>query len=56
MSGLQSRKDRGIVVLQFLEVSHLSNIPNRFYESSKLKIWMCEAMHIFANPITPTEL
>ena len=32
-------KDRGIVVLQ---VSHLWNIPDRFYESPKLKIWMCE--------------
>ena len=36
------RKDRGIVVLQPLEFSHLSNIPNRFYESPKLKNWMCE--------------
>ena len=36
------REDRGIVVLQTLKVSHLSNIPNRFYESSKLKNWMCE--------------
>ena len=37
------RDDRGIVVLQFLKFSHLSNIPNnRFYESLKLKNWMCE--------------
>ena len=34
--------DNGIVVLQSLKVSHLSIIPNRFYESSKLKNWMCE--------------
>ena len=31
-----------IVVLQSLKVSHLSNIPNRFYESPNLKNWMCE--------------
>ena len=31
----------GLVVLKSL-VSHLWNIPNRFYESAKLKIWMCE--------------
>ena len=36
------RDDRGRVVLQSLEVSHLMIIPNRFYESPKLKIWMCE--------------
>ena len=36
------KEDRGMVVLQSLEVSHLSNIPNRFYESPKLKNWMCE--------------
>ena len=35
-------EDRGIEVLQSLKVSHLSNIPNRFYESPKLKNWMCE--------------
>ena len=36
------REDRGIVVLQSLKVSHLSNVPTRFYESPKLKNWMCE--------------
>ena len=36
------REDSGIVVLQSRKVSHLSNISNRFYESSKLKNWMCE--------------
>ena len=36
------RKDRGMVVLQSLKVSHQYNIPNRFYESPKLKNWMCE--------------
>ena len=30
------RKDKGIVVLQSLKVSHLSIIPNIFYESPKL--------------------
>ena len=30
------REDRGIVVLHSLKVSYLSNIPNRFYQSS---IW-----------------
>ena len=35
-------EDRGIMVLQSLKVSHLSIIPNRFYESPKLKNWMCE--------------
>ena len=36
------RDDKGIVVLQSLKVAHLSIIPNRFYESPKLKNWMCE--------------
>ena len=36
------RDDKGIVILQSLKVSHLSVIPNRFYESPKLKNWMCE--------------
>ena len=36
------RKDRGMVVLQSLKVSHLSDIPNKFHESPKLKNWMCE--------------
>ena len=31
-------EDRGIVILQSLEVVHLSNITNRFYQSPKLKI------------------
>ena len=31
------REDRGTVVLKSLKVSHLSKIPNRFYESSNLK-------------------
>ena len=35
------RNDEGIVVLQFLKVSHLSVFLNRFYESPKLKNWMC---------------
>ena len=34
--------DRGIVALQSLQVSCLSDMYNRFYESSKLKKWMCE--------------
>ena len=33
---------RGIVFLQSLKISNLSNIPNRFYEAPKLKTWMCE--------------
>ena len=36
------RDDKGIVVLQSLKVSHLSIISSIFYESSKLKNWMCE--------------
>ena len=32
------RNDEGIVVLQSMKVSHLSNIPNRFYEPPKLPI------------------
>ena len=35
-------EDIGIKVLQLLNVSYLSNISNRFYESPKLKNWMCE--------------
>ena len=34
--------DRGIVALQSLEISCLSNMYCRFYESSKLKKWMLE--------------
>ena len=34
--------DKGIVFLQSLKVSLLSIIPNRFYETPKLKNWMCE--------------
>ena len=36
------RSYRGIVALQFLQVSCLSDMCNKFYESSKLKNWMCE--------------
>ena len=37
------RDDKGIVVLQSLKFSHVSVvIPNRLYESPKLKNWMCE--------------
>ena len=36
------QNDKGIVVLQSLKVSYLTFIPNRFYESPKLKNWMCE--------------
>ena len=36
------RAVRGIVVLQSLKVSHPSKMPNRFYESIKLKNWMYE--------------
>ena len=36
------RNDKGIVVLQLVKVSLLSIISNRFYESPKLKNWMCE--------------
>ena len=36
------RIDKGRVALQSLKVSHLLKIPSRFYESPKLKIWMCE--------------
>ena len=36
------RGDKGIVALQSLKFSHVSIIPNRFYESPKLKNWMCE--------------
>ena len=32
------RNDKGIVVLQFRKVLHLSGISNSFYESPKLKI------------------
>ena len=46
------REGRGIVVLQSLRVSHLSNIPNGFYESPKLKNWMCELCTFLQNLIT----
>ena len=36
------RNDKGMVVLQSLQISHASIIPNRFYETPKLKNWMCE--------------
>ena len=36
------RGDRGMVAPKTLQVSSLSVIPNRFYESLKLKNWMCE--------------
>ena len=36
------RNDKGIVVLHSVKVSHLSIIPNSFYESPKLQNWMCE--------------
>ena len=36
------RDDKEIVVLQFLKISHLSVIPGRIYDFSKLKKWMCE--------------
>ena len=43
------RDNKGIVVLQSLRVSHLSNIPNRFNESPKfnLKNWKCELANIY---------
>ena len=34
--------NRGIVALQSLQVSCLSDMHSRFYDSSKLKKWMCE--------------
>ena len=36
------RNYKGMVVLQSLKVSHLFIFPNRFYETPKLKNWMCE--------------
>ena len=36
------RSNRGIVTLQSLKISGLSDLHKRFYESSKLKNWMCE--------------
>ena len=36
------RDDKGIVVLQFLKISHPSVIPGRIYDFSKVKKWMCE--------------
>ena len=36
------RNNEAVVVLQTLKVSHLSVTPDRFYESPKLKNWMCE--------------
>ena len=47
--------DKGIIVLQSLKVSHISVIPDRFYESPKLKTWMCELCTLnffFPNPVT----
>ena len=38
-----------LVVLQSLNISHLSIIPNRYYETPKLKNWMCE-LCTFSNP------
>ena len=41
------------MVSQSLKVSHLSNILNEFFESPKLKNWMCELrMRLFANSVT----
>ena len=34
--------NRGIVALQSLQVSCLSDMHSRFYDSSKLKKWICE--------------
>ena len=34
--------DTGTVVLQSLKISHRFIIPDRFYESLKLKNWVCE--------------
>ena len=34
--------NRGVIALQSLLVSCLSDMHSRFYESSKLKKWMCE--------------
>ena len=47
MIGITLRSDvcwtnRGIVALQSLQGSCLSDIHSRFYQSSKLKKWMCE--------------
>ena len=39
------RDGKGIVVLQSLKVSHLFVIPNRFYESPKLKIGCVNYAH-----------
>ena len=36
------KDDKGIVVLQFLKISHPSVIPGRIYDFSKLKKRMCE--------------
>ena len=36
------KNDKRVVFLQPLKVSHLSVIPDKFYESPKLKKWMCE--------------
>ena len=36
------KNHKEIVILQSLKISHLSIIPNRFYEVPKLKNWMCE--------------
>ena len=49
-----------MVALQILQVSSLSIIPNRFYESLKLKTWMCELCtlcksgHIYSTQMLPS--
>ena len=57
--------NKGIVALQSLQDSCLSDMHSRFYESSKLKKWMCELyarfrksghiflIIIFSNQTTP---
>lgn len=40
-----------MVVLQFLKTAHLSVIVSRFYDTPKLKNWMCNHAH-FTNPVT----
>ena len=40
------------VGLRSPQVPHSSVIPNKLYESPKLKNWMCELMHFFTNPVT----
>ena len=45
--------NKGIAAIQYLKILlYLSVIFNRFYESSKLKNWMCKTMQIFTNQVT----